>query len=172
MTSAPVGAKGNDDYDGVTWLELAGSNPQMIMVVVVAVVLLLFLLLLFLLLLLLLQTKLYLWGDQGQDDHFFGQGQVTVPRWPHFWWNFCICDHSCCFVVLLLLFFYPTIEVVTFGQHWWCVLGVFVASIHPSRTWMLGSFESLRWNTCVHRLDLGLHSHPKEGFKEWSQNSF
>ena len=25
---------------------------------------------------------------------------------------------------------------------------------------MSGSFES--WNTCVHRLDLGLYSHPKE----------
>ena len=27
---------------------------------------------------------------------------------------------------------------------------------------MSGSFESLRWNACVHRLDLGLYSHPKE----------
>ena len=39
---------------------------------------------------------------------------------------------------------------------------VFVASIHPSRTWTSRSFESLRWNACVHRLDLGLYSHPKE----------
>ena len=39
---------------------------------------------------------------------------------------------------------------------------VFVASIHPSRTWMSGSFEFVRWNACVHRLDLGLYSHPKE----------
>ena len=39
---------------------------------------------------------------------------------------------------------------------------VFVAGIHPSRTWMSGSFESVQWNACVHRLDLGLHSHPKE----------
>ena len=23
-------------------------------------------------------------------------------------------------------------------------------------------FESVRWNACVHRLDLGVHSHPKE----------
>ena len=37
---------------------------------------------------------------------------------------------------------------------------VFVAGIHPSRTRMPGSFESVRWNACVHRL--GLHSHPKE----------
>ena len=27
---------------------------------------------------------------------------------------------------------------------------------------MSGSFESLRWNAWVHRLDLGLYSHPKE----------
>ena len=24
------------------------------------------------------------------------------------------------------------------------------------------SFESVRWNACVHRLDLGLYSHPKK----------
>ena len=35
---------------------------------------------------------------------------------------------------------------------------VFVAGIHPSRTWMSGSFES----ACVNRLDIGLYSHPKE----------
>ena len=27
---------------------------------------------------------------------------------------------------------------------------------------MSGSFESTRWNAFVHRLDLGLYSHPKE----------
>ena len=27
---------------------------------------------------------------------------------------------------------------------------------------MSGSLESVRWNTCEHRLDLGLYSHPKE----------
>ena len=26
---------------------------------------------------------------------------------------------------------------------------------------MSGSFESGQWNACVHRLDLGLYSHPK-----------
>ena len=30
---------------------------------------------------------------------------------------------------------------------------VFVAGIHPSRTWMSGSFECVWWNACVHRLD-------------------
>ena len=33
---------------------------------------------------------------------------------------------------------------------------------------MSGSFESVRWNACVHRLDLGLYSHPKEFIGEWS----
>ena len=27
---------------------------------------------------------------------------------------------------------------------------------------MSGSFESMQWNACVHRLDLGLYSHPKK----------
>ena len=27
---------------------------------------------------------------------------------------------------------------------------------------MPGSFQSVRWNACVYRLDLGLYSHPKE----------
>ena len=39
---------------------------------------------------------------------------------------------------------------------------VFVAGIHLSRTWTSGSFESMRWNARVHRLDLRLYSHPKE----------
>ena len=39
---------------------------------------------------------------------------------------------------------------------------VFVAGIHLSRTWMSGCFESVRWNACVHGLDLASHSHPNE----------
>ena len=35
---------------------------------------------------------------------------------------------------------------------------VFVAGIHPSRTWMSGSFESMRWNECVHRTVSPQHS--------------
>ena len=27
---------------------------------------------------------------------------------------------------------------------------------------MSGSFESMLWNSCEHRLDLGIYSHPKE----------
>ena len=36
------------------------------------------------------------------------------------------------------------------------------AGIHLYRTCMSGSVESVRWNACVHRLDLSLYSHPKE----------
>ena len=43
--------------------------------------------------------------------------------------------------------------------HAGCVFG---AVNHPSRTWTSGSFECVPWNACVHRLDLGLYSHPKE----------
>ena len=35
---------------------------------------------------------------------------------------------------------------------------VFLAGIHPTRTWMSGSFDSVRWNVCEHRLDLSLYS--------------
>ena len=38
----------------------------------------------------------------------------------------------------------------------------FVVSIHSSRTCMSGSFESVWWNVCVHKPDLGLYSHLKE----------
>ena len=98
-------------------------------------------------------------------------------------WFLCICRSNRHHVLLLLLlrsqlglwgspiwvrflcmwpFLNPNIEVVTFHRHGWCV---FVADIHPFWTWMSGSFESLWWNACVHRLDLSLYSHPKE-FKE------
>ena len=55
----------------------------------------------------------------------------------------------------------------------WMVLAgcVFVAGIHPSRTWMSGPFESIRRNACVYRLHLGWYSHPKEFWGKWSQNS-
>ena len=46
----------------------------------------------------------------------------------------------------------------------------FVAGIHPSTTWMSGSSQSVQWNACVHRLDHGLYSPPKEIFRVWCQN--
>ena len=61
------------------------------------------------------------------------------------------------FVFVLI---YPAIEVVTFCLRGWCMLGLFVLLAFTR----LGhkSFESVRWNTCALRLDLGLYSHPKE----------
>ena len=59
--------------------------------------------------------------------------------------------------------FNPTTVVVTFRLRGWCTLGVFVAGIHLSRTWMSGSFESMRWNVCAHRLGLGLKLLSKRG---------
>ena len=50
----------------------------------------------------------------------------------------------------MTLFFNPTIKVVTFRLHGWCMLGV--SSLLAFTR--LGSFESVRWNACVHRLDL------------------
>ena len=58
---------------------------------------------------------------------------------------------------------------------------VFVAHVPPSRTWMSRSFESMQWIVCVHRLDLGSYSCPKEFWRngvnshpkvleEWSEN--
>ena len=79
----------------------------------------------------------------------------------------CLC---CSPVRVRFLRMWPVLSFSHRGSHisflWMVHAGcVFVAGIHPSRTWMSGSFESVRWNTCVHRLDLGLYSHPKESLK-------
>ena len=79
--------------------------------------------------------QLYLWGS---------------PFWG---WDFCVCGR----------FFNPTIAVVTFHLNGRCMLGVFLL---PEFTYlghlMSGSYDSMQWNACVHRLDLSLYSHPKE----------
>ena len=75
----------------------------------------------------------------------------------------------------MLPFLNPNIEVVTFRLRGWCMLGFFFVFVVlffwffffllPAFTrlrHMSGSFESMRWSACVHRLDLGLSSHPKE----------
>ena len=45
--------------------------------------------------------------------------------------------------------------------------GCVVAGIHLSRTWMSGSFESMRWNAWVHRLD---PVYTERVLGEWNQN--
>ena len=58
----------------------------------------------------------------------------------------------------------PAIEVVIFHLRGWCMLDVFLLLAftylgHECQD--LGSSESVRWNACVHRLDLDLYSHAK-----------
>ena len=48
----------------------------------------------------------------------------------------------------------------------------FVAGIHPSRTWMVGSFKSQWWFACVHRLDLSLYPHPKQSLGNRIRNQY
>ena len=99
----------------------------------------------------------FFWGGGGGRGFAFPN---YISGVHHFWVRF----------LRMWPFFNPTIKVVTFRLRGWCVLGVFVAGIHPSRTWTSGSFEPVRWNACVHRLDLSLYSHPKEFWGEWSLN--
>ena len=48
---------------------------------------------------------------------------------------------------------------------------VFVAGSHPSRTWTSGSFESVRWNACAHRLTRPRFTLSSERvWGEWSSN--
>ena len=76
---------------------------------------------------------------------------LNISEVHHSGRDFCVCNW----------FFNPTIGVVTFRLHGWCMLGVFL---------LLGFTRQGHecqdlwgpWNACVHRLDLGLYSHPKE----------
>ena len=64
------------------------------------------------------------------------------------------------FWCMWLFFFTPTIEVVIFHLHEWCMLDVF---LFPSSTCLRHERqESVRWNACMHRPDLRLYSHLKE----------
>ena len=64
------------------------------------------------------------------------------------------------FAYLTFLFNHRDSHFPTLGMmHAGCVS---VAGVYPSRTCMSASFESMQWNISVHRLDLGLYSHPKE----------
>ena len=77
----------------------------------------------------------------------------------HFWVRF-LCD----------LFFNPTIKVVTFRLHGWCVLGVFLL---PAFTHLGHEHQDLlspcdEMHVCTDRL--GLYSHPNEFWGEWSLN--
>ena len=51
----------------------------------------------------------------------------------------------------LLLPFKPSHRGSHIPLSWMVHAGCIVARIHRSRTWLSGSFESMRWNACVHR---------------------
>ena len=67
----------------------------------------------------------------------------------HFWYDFCICD----FFFFLQSNHRSSHIPSSRMMHAGCV---FVVGIHPSRTWMSGSFESVQRNACVHGPDLAL----------------
>ena len=79
----------------------------------------------------------------------------------HFGWDFCACARFCLFV--FVFYFLSNYWGSHIPSSWIVFAGCeFVDGIHPSKTWVSGPLESVRWNACVHRLDLGLYSHPKE----------
>ena len=86
---------------------------------------------------------------------FFCVPQLYLWDWPFFGWDF---------VYLTFFFFFKPNPWGSRSQSLWVVhTGCdFVAGIHPSRTWMSGTFESVRWNAYVHKLDLGLCSHTQQ----------
>ena len=101
----------------------------------------------------------------------FGCSQWNISYFPWFFFFFCVPQlhlwGSPFWVRFLCMwpFFNPTIEVVTFRLCGWCMLGVFLlpAFTHLGQERQdLLSLCDVRWNACVHRLDLGLYFHPKE----------
>ena len=64
--------------------------------------------------------------------------------------------------VFFLFFFNPTIEVITFRLRGWCMLGIILLPVFTRLGHERQDFLSVRWNVCVHRLNLGLYPHPKE----------
>ena len=117
--------------------------------------------------LLLLPSHLYLWASPlfffCLPSYISGlHHSSSSPAFPPISLGFTILGEFFAYVTVFVLS-NPTIEVVTFCLHGWCMLEViFVACIHLSRTWISGSFESMRWNAYVQGLDLSLYSHPKE----------
>ena len=67
----------------------------------------------------------------------------------NFGWDFYICGP----------FFNPTIEVVTFHLHGWCMLRVFLLPAFTHLGHECQDLLSLWWNASMHILDLGLYFH-------------
>ena len=106
-----------------------------------------------------------------------------ISGFDRFWWDFCVCDrfkkkkksnhrrgHSSRISDQKGVSQAWYIEEIRHSgwepliwSSWMVHAGcVFLAGIHLSRTWMSGSFGSVQWNACVHRLDVSLYSHLKE----------
>ena len=86
------------------------------------------------------------------QNFFFCIPQLYLLSSP-FWVRFLAC----------VIVFNLTIEVVTFGLHGWRMLGVFLLRASARLGYECQDlFESVPWNACVYRLNLGLYSHPKE----------
>ena len=67
-------------------------------------------------------------------------------------------------------FFNPSIQVVTVRLRGWCMLGVFsVTDIHPSRSWISGSWVHAMECMCAQTRPQFILS-SKRVFREWSQN--
>ena len=83
----------------------------------------------------------------------------------HFWWAFCIYDST------VFFFLNPIKKVVTFHLCGWFMLGVFLL---PAFTHLGREYQDLlsSCNACVHRLNFGLYSRPKEFSENGSQNYF
>ena len=113
--------------------------------------------------------KALIWTDsenslQGKCGFFFFV--FSVPSYisgvHHFWWDFGLCD---CF-----LFFCSNHRSSQILSSWIVHAGcVFVACIHPSRTWMSGSLESVRWCMCAQTRPRFILSSQRV-LGEWSQN--
>ena len=105
-----------------------------------------------------------------QDGHLRTNFILLLLRFQLDLWGSPIFGEIFAYETFFFFLTIPTIEVVKFRLRVWCMGVFFVASIQPSRTQMSGSFESMRWNACVHRLHLSLCSHPKEFWENKSQN--
>ena len=136
------------------------------------------------LLLLLLRSQVYLWGSLFfffcVPSYIFGVHPSSSPAFLAISPRFTILlllpllssQLYLCGATSLVRFFFSLFNHR--GSHipssWMVHVGcVFVAGIHRSRTGMSRSFESVRWNACEHRPDLGYTLIVYSHFGEWSQ---
>ena len=83
----------------------------------------------------------------------------SSPAFPAISLGFTILDEILAYATVFCCF-NPTIEVVTSRLRGWCVLDVFLLQAFTRRGHECQDIfsESVWWNACAHRLDLGLYS--------------